>query len=125
MTDARTRCSQVLKEPCTTLPHSLLVRLYRPPFRTETRQLTHSSTKFGIRIAFPSQQMTKELQSYLSELEKLKGIRIAMTDDEQPLSIGLSYQQDAPGKKAFGWIFWTAVAILCTVCAMLMWWAEA
>jgi hypothetical protein len=68
--------------------------------------------------------MTKELQSYLSELEKLKGIRIAMTDDEQPLSIGLSYQQDAPRKKAFGWIFWASVAILCAVCALVMWWAE-
>lgn len=66
--------------------------------------------------------MTKELQSHLSELDKLKGIRIAMTDDEQPLSIGLSYQQKTPGEKTFAWLYWTAVAILSGVCALIMWW---
>ncbi len=50
--------------------------------------------------------MTKELQSHLSELERLEGIRIAMTDDEQLLVIGIRYQQEAQGEKAFAWMFW-------------------
>ncbi len=53
--------------------------------------------------------MTKELQSHLSELERLEGIRIAMTDDEQLLVIGISYQQEAQGEKAFAWMFWRQV----------------
>ena len=67
-------------------------------------------------------RMTKQLQSDLSELEKLKGIRIAMTDDEQSFFIGFSYQQATPGDKAFAWICWTAVAVLYGVCGLILWW---
>ena len=66
--------------------------------------------------------MTKELQSHLSELEKLKGIRIVMTDDEQPLSIGLSYRRTTAGEKSVGWMFWTAVAVLYGVYVLILWW---
>jgi hypothetical protein len=66
--------------------------------------------------------MTKQLQSDLSELEMLKGIRIAMTDDKQSFFIGFSYQQETPGDKAFAWICWTAVAILYGVCGLILWW---
>jgi hypothetical protein len=65
--------------------------------------------------------MTKELQSHLSELEKLKGIRIVMTDDQQPLSIGLSYQEKTPGEEALAWMWWTAVAILYGICGLILW----
>jgi hypothetical protein len=66
--------------------------------------------------------MNKQLQSDLSELEMLKGIRIAMTDDEQSFFIGFSYQQETPGDKAFAWICWTAVAVLYGVCGLILWW---
>ena len=67
--------------------------------------------------------MTKELQSHLSELERLKGIRIVMTDDDQPLFMGLSYQQNTSGvSKPLAWMFWTAVAILYGVAALVIWW---
>jgi hypothetical protein len=69
--------------------------------------------------------MTEQLQSDLSELENLKGIRIVMTDDEQPLSIGLSYRQKTPSTKAFAWMFWTAAVIFSGVCALIIWLVEA
>jgi len=67
-------------------------------------------------------RVTKQLQSDLSELEKLKGIRIAVTDDGQPLFIGFSYQQETPGEKAVAWMCWTAVAILYGG-GLILWWA--
>ena len=70
----------------------------------------------------PIEQMTKQLQSDLSELDKLKGIRIAMTDDEEPLFIGLSYRQKGSDEKTFPWTFWMAMAVLYGVCALMMWW---
>ena len=66
--------------------------------------------------------MTKQLQSDLSELEKLKGIRIAITDDGQSFFVGFSYQRETPGDKAFAWICWMAVAILYGVCGLILWW---
>jgi hypothetical protein len=68
-------------------------------------------------------QMTKQLQADLSELEKLKGIRIVMADDEQSFFIGFSYEQRTRGEKAFAWMCWTAVAILYGVCGLVLWWA--
>jgi hypothetical protein len=67
--------------------------------------------------------MTKQLQSDLSELEKLKGIRIAITDDGQSFFVGFSYQQETAGDKAIAWVCWTAVAILYGVCGLILWWA--
>lgn len=67
--------------------------------------------------------MTEQLQSDLSELEKLKGIRIAMTDDEQSWFIGFGYQQKTPRERALAWMCWTAVAILYGVCGLILWWA--
>jgi hypothetical protein len=67
--------------------------------------------------------MTKEHQSHLSELENLKGIRIVMTDEGEPLFIGLSYQQRTSAEeKPLAWMFWTAVAILYGVAALVIWW---
>jgi hypothetical protein len=65
--------------------------------------------------------MTKQLQSDLSELEKLKGIRIAMTDDGQSWFIGLSYRQKAPDEKALAWMYWTAVAVIYGICGLILW----
>jgi len=67
--------------------------------------------------------MTKQLQSDLSELEMLKGIRIAMTDDKQSFFIGFSYQQKSPDDRAFAWMCWTVVAMLYGVCGLILWWA--
>ena len=66
--------------------------------------------------------MTKELQSHLSELENLKGIRIVMADEGKPLFIGLSYQKGNPSKeKPLAWMFWTAVAVLYGICGLILW----
>jgi hypothetical protein len=63
--------------------------------------------------------VTRQLQSDLSELEKLRGIRIVMTEDKQPLLIGLSYQKT--GEKVFAWMFWTAVAVLYGAIGLIIW----
>ncbi len=69
-----------------------------------------------------NQQMIRQRQFDLSELENLKGISIAMTDDEQPLFMGVSYQRKTDGDNAFAWMFWTAVAILYGALALTIWW---
>jgi hypothetical protein len=69
--------------------------------------------------------MTKQLQSDLSELETLKGIRIAITDDGQSFFIGFSYQREPPSEKTFAWMCWTAVATLYGACGLILWWAMA
>ena len=66
--------------------------------------------------------MTRQRQFDLSELENLKGISIAMTDDEQPLLMGVSYQRKTDSDKTFAWMFWTAVAILYGALALTIWW---
>ena len=65
--------------------------------------------------------MTRQLQSDLAELEKLQGIRIALSDDAQSFFIALSYRQK--GDRAFALLCWTAVAILYGVCGLVLWWA--
>lgn len=67
--------------------------------------------------------MTKELQSHLYDLEKLKGIGIAMTKDEQPLFIYLylSCRQKIPGEKTLASMWWTAVAMLYGICGLILW----
>ena len=65
--------------------------------------------------------MTRQLQSDLSELEKLKGIRIAVTDDGQSFFIGFSYRQETQDDKALAWMCWTAVAVLYGVCGLILW----
>jgi hypothetical protein len=66
--------------------------------------------------------MTKQLQSDLAELGKLKGIKIAMTDEEQPLLIGFSYEQKTPGDKALAWLWWASVVAIYGVCGLVLWW---
>jgi hypothetical protein len=68
-------------------------------------------------------RMTKQLQSDLSELEELKGIRIAITDDGQSFFVGFSYQRETPGEKVFALTCWMAVAVLYGVCGLILWWA--
>jgi hypothetical protein len=69
--------------------------------------------------------MTEQLQSDLYELEQLKGIRIAMADDEQSFFIGFSYHENTRGDKAFAWLCWTVVAIVYGACGMILWWTVA
>jgi hypothetical protein len=66
--------------------------------------------------------MTEQLQSDLLELEELKGIRIAVSDDEEALFIGFSYWQKNPRDRVFAWLCWTAVAILYGACGLILWW---
>jgi hypothetical protein len=67
--------------------------------------------------------MTKQLQSDLSELETLKGIRIAISDDGQSFFIGFSFQRKPPVEKTFAWMCWTAVGTLYAACGLILWWA--
>lgn len=59
----------------------------------------------------------------LSDLEKLKGIGIAVTEDEQPLFIYLylSRRQKIPGEKMLASMWWTAVAMLYGICGLILW----
>jgi hypothetical protein len=66
--------------------------------------------------------MTKQLQSDLSELDELKGIRIVMTDRGLILVLGFSHQRKTPGENALVWIFWTAVGFLYGAFALMIWW---
>jgi hypothetical protein len=63
--------------------------------------------------------MTKELRSHLFELE------VDVADYGEQWLISHGYQRKTPGEKAFAWMFWTAVAMLCGVCALTMWWVPA
>ena len=90
-------------------------------FNAKVISVTCSST--GLAFGLPSnQQMTRQRQFDLSELESLKGISISMTDDEQPLFMGVSYRRKTGSDKAFAWTFWTAVAIVYAACALVIWW---
>ena len=93
----------------------------RSSFNAKVISVTCSSTSLA--FGLPSnQQMIRQRQFDLSELENLKGISIAMTDDEQPLFMGVSYQRKTDGDNAFAWMFWTAVAILYGALALTIWW---
>jgi hypothetical protein len=76
-----------------------------------------------LRKAVAAGHMTKELQSHIFELEKLKGIRIATGDNQQPFLV-FTYREKRtpPGDRVFVWGFWAAIVAIYGACAFLIWW---
>jgi hypothetical protein len=64
--------------------------------------------------------MIKDLDT--SELEKLKGIGIGMTHDEQPFLI-ITYQKKMMREEALTWVYWLVIAALLGVTGLVFWWA--
>lgn len=93
----------------------------RSIFTAKVISMICGSTSLAFGLPF-NQPMTRERQFDLSELEKLKGISIAMTDDEQPWFMSVSYQRRTDGDKIFAWMFWTAVTVLYGALALTIWW---
>jgi hypothetical protein len=90
-------------------------------FNAGSFPLTYGSASLAFVLLLAFLRMTEQLQSDLSELEKLKVIRIAINDDGQSFFIGFSYQRESPGEKVFAWICWMAVAVLYGICGLLLW----
>lgn len=65
--------------------------------------------------------MTKNLQSEIAELEKLKGVSIGTTPDDEAFLI-FSYYEKTAKPKALPWIFWAVVAVVFCLCGLLVWW---
>lgn len=68
--------------------------------------------------------MFTEFQVDTSELERLRGIRIGMTDDEQPFLI-LTYDKGTLSERVFALICWLVVAALYGACGFVIWWHVA
>lgn len=65
--------------------------------------------------------MIENLHIDTAELDKLKGISIRMTDDDQPFLI-FRYKKESMVEKAFPWIFWSLVMVLFCVYGFAIWW---
>lgn len=63
--------------------------------------------------------MLKELDLDSSELQKLKGIGIGVTSNDQPFLV-LTYEEKTTGEKAFPWMFWSLAAALFVI-MLLLW----
>ena len=63
--------------------------------------------------------MITNLDTY--ELQGLKGIRIGMTRDEQPILI-LTYQKKRMSDKVFAWVFCSVIAALLGMWGFVIWW---
>ena len=68
--------------------------------------------------------MFTEFQVDTSELKKLKGISIGMTDNHQPFLI-LTYDQRNMSDRVFGLVCWSVVAALYGACGFVVWWYVA
>ena len=55
--------------------------------------------------------MIKELTTDLSDLEDLKGIRIAVDKDRRPVLI-FTYKEAPKARKGLAWVFWSVIAAL-------------
>jgi hypothetical protein len=78
-------------------------------------QAAHIVGKFG-----GSNAMIKNLDT--SELQRLKGIGIGMTHDEQPFLI-ITYQKKKMSEKALTCVYWSVIAALLGMAGLLFWWA--
>jgi hypothetical protein len=66
--------------------------------------------------------MIKDLQIDTSDLQRLKGISIAMTENQKPVLI-FTYEEKTSSEKALAWLFnWYAVAVLYCVAGLLLFW---
>jgi hypothetical protein len=78
-------------------------------------QGTHAVAKYEGGIA-----MIKNLDT--SELQRLKGIGIGVTDDEQPFLI-ITYQKRRMSEKALTCVYWSVTGALFGMAGWLLWWA--
>jgi hypothetical protein len=66
--------------------------------------------------------MYKEIQVDTSELKKLKGISIALTEDDQPFLV-FTYKKREMSERVFAVVCWSAVAALYAICGFVFWWS--
>jgi hypothetical protein len=66
--------------------------------------------------------MYKEIQVDTSELKKLKGISIALTDDDQPFLV-FTYKKREMSERVFAVVCWSVVAALYAICGFVFWWS--
>ena len=65
--------------------------------------------------------MLTEFQVHTSELKRLKGIRIELTDDHQPFLV-FTYKKRKMSEGFFAVICWSVVAALYAICGFVIWW---
>ena len=65
--------------------------------------------------------MYREFQVDTSELKKLKGISIAMTDDDDPFLV-FTYKKREMSERVFAVVWWSVVAALYSICGFVFWW---
>jgi len=68
--------------------------------------------------------MLSEFQVDTSELKRLRGISIGMTDNDQPFLI-LTYDKGKLSERAFALVCWLVVAALYGACGFVVWWYVA
>ena len=66
--------------------------------------------------------MYSEFQVDTSELKKLKGISIALTDDDQPFLV-FTYKKREMSERGFAVVWWSVVAALYAICGLVFWWS--
>jgi hypothetical protein len=66
--------------------------------------------------------MYREFQVDTSELKRLKGISIEMTDDDQPFLV-LTYKKREMSERVFAVVCWSVVAALYAICGFVFWWS--
>jgi len=66
--------------------------------------------------------MYSEFQVDTSELKKLKGISIALTDDDQPFLV-FAYKKREMSERVFAVVCWSVVAALYAICGFVFWWS--
>ena len=66
--------------------------------------------------------MYSEFQVDTSELKKLKGISIALTDDDQPFLV-FTYKKREMSERVFAVVCWSVVAALYAICGFVFWWS--
>ena len=65
--------------------------------------------------------MFRELQVDTSELEKLKGISIGMTNDDQQFLV-FTYEKRKMSERVLVVVWWLVFAVLYIACGFAIWW---
>jgi len=65
--------------------------------------------------------MFRELQIDTSELEKLKGISIGTTDDDQQFLV-FTYEKRKMNERVLALLWWLVFAVLYGACGFAIWW---
>ena len=65
--------------------------------------------------------MFTEFQVHTSELKRLKGIRIEVTENDQPFLI-FTYKNRKMSERVFAVVCWSVVAALYAACGFVFWW---